>query len=74
MYSFVVLTFVLYFNCFRPSEQSQNACHHAHCYVPAEVKYVLDQKPSLVSPMVQAFYERDPVDMKVCYVLSLSTP
>lgn len=34
--------------------------------MPAEVKHVLDQKPSLISPIVQAFYERDPADMKVC--------
>ena len=35
--------------------------------MPAEVKYVLDQKPSLISPVVRAFYERDPTDMKVRY-------
>ena len=51
---------------FRLSEQSQNSFHHAHCYVPMEVKYVLDRKPSLISPIVQAFYERDPIDIKVC--------
>lgn len=59
---------------FRLSEQSQNNFHHAHCYVPAEVKYVLDQKPSLISPIVQAFYERDPIDMKVCYATVLCSP
>ncbi|XP_078348439.1 protein ecdysoneless homolog [Oculina patagonica] len=55
------------------SEQSQNAFHHAHCYVPAEVKYVLDQKPSLISPIVQAFYERDPIDMKACRTMEQFT-
>ena len=59
---------------FRLSEQSQNSFHHAHCYVPAEVKYVLDQKPSLISPVVQAFYERDPIDMKVCYIAVFCSP
>lgn len=59
---------------FRLSEQSQNSFHHAHCYVPAEVKYVLDQKPSLISPIVQAFYERVPTDMKVCYTAVFCSP
>lgn len=48
------------------SEQSLNTFHHAHCYIPAEIKYVLDQKPSLISPIVRAFCERDPIDMKAC--------
>lgn len=48
------------------AKHSQNIFHHAHCYVPAEVKYVLDKKPSLISPIVQAFYERDPADLKDC--------
>ena len=52
-----------------PFRISQSSSHHAHCYVPAEVKFVLDQKPSLISPVVQAFYGRDPVDMKVCYAI-----
>ena len=52
-----------------PFRISQSSSHHAHCYVPAEVKFLLDQKPSLISPVVQAFYGRDPVDMKVCYAI-----
>ncbi|KAJ7362048.1 hypothetical protein OS493_013136 [Desmophyllum pertusum] len=55
------------------SEESQNSFHHAHCYVPAEVKYVLDQNPSLISPIVQAFYERDPTDMKACRTMEQFT-
>lgn len=47
-------------------ELSQSNTHCAYCYVPVEVKFVLDQKPSLISPVVQAFYGRDPVDMKAC--------
>lgn len=54
-------------------EQSLNSFHHAHCYVPAEVKYVLDQKPSLISPIVRAFYERDPIDMKACRTMEQFT-
>lgn len=59
---------------FRLLEQSLNSFHHAHCYVPAEVKYVLDQKPSLISPIVRAFYERDPIDMKVCWTAVFHSP
>lgn len=33
--------------------------------MPANVAYVLKIKPSLVAPAVQAFYERDPIDLKV---------
>ena len=57
--------FSLFFHPYSLSEESQSSFHHAHCYVPAEVKHVLDQKPSLISPIVRAFYERDPIDMKV---------
>ena len=57
------------FFLYRLTEQSHNTCHHAHCYVPVEVKHVLDQRPSLISPIVRAFYERDPADMKVCCIV-----
>lgn len=72
----LVLLFYRYYfidlsSCFRLSEHSQNSFHHARCYVPPEVKYVLDQKPSLISPIVQAFYERDPIDMKVWYAVTV---
>ena len=69
--SFMEIFFSLFFHPYSLSEQSQNSFHHAHCYVPAEVKHVLDQKPSLISPIVRAFYERDPIDMKVHIVLYL---
>ena len=51
---------------YHSSLSGQSQFHHAHCYVPVEVKYVLDEMPSLISPIVQAFCERDPIDMKVC--------
>ncbi|XP_035694606.1 protein ecdysoneless homolog [Branchiostoma floridae] len=40
--------------------------HHAHCYLPPGVVAVLNHSPALVAPAVQAFYERDPLDMKAC--------
>ena len=40
--------------------------HHAHCYIPTEVAYILHEHPNFVARAVQAFYERDPVDVNVC--------
>ena len=68
---FILFSIILlksFFNHRSLSEQSLNTFHHAHCYIPAEIKYVLDQKPSLISPIVRAFCERDPIDMKVCHI------
>ena len=39
--------------------------HYAHCYIPAAIAAVLDEKPALVAPAVRAFYFRDPIDLKV---------
>lgn len=39
--------------------------HHTHCYIPASIAAILDEKPQLVAPAVRAFYYRDPVDLKV---------
>lgn len=39
--------------------------HHAHCYLPNEIVYMLHKLPSSVAPAVEAFYNRDPVDVKV---------
>jgi hypothetical protein len=39
--------------------------HHAHCYMPANLAMILDIKPSLISAGVNAFYYRDPLDLKV---------
>ncbi|XP_077980173.1 protein ecdysoneless homolog [Glandiceps talaboti] len=44
----------------------QENYHHGYCYVPANVAMVLQQKPALVAPAVQAFYFRDPIDLKAC--------
>ena len=44
--------------------------HHAHCYVPKEIVYILQNRPNMIAPAIQAFYERDPLDLKVCFCLS----
>ncbi|NXV11646.1 ECD protein, partial [Cepphus grylle] len=47
-------------------EKIQASFHRAHCYLPAGIVAVLRQCPSLVAPAVQAFYLRDPVDLRAC--------
>ncbi|NWW48914.1 ECD protein, partial [Pedionomus torquatus] len=47
-------------------DKIQASFHRAHCYLPAGIVAVLRQRPSLVAPAVQAFYLRDPVDLRAC--------
>ncbi|XP_030308890.1 protein ecdysoneless homolog [Calypte anna] len=47
-------------------ERIQASFHRAHCYLPAGIVAVLRQRPSLVAAAVQAFYLRDPVDLRAC--------
>ncbi|KFQ87166.1 Protein SGT1, partial [Phoenicopterus ruber ruber] len=47
-------------------EKIQASLHRAHCYLPAGIVAVLRQRPSLVAAAVQAFYLRDPVDLRAC--------
>ncbi|NXG84930.1 ECD protein, partial [Stercorarius parasiticus] len=47
-------------------EKIQASFHRAHCYLPSGIVAVLRQRPSLVAPAVQAFYLRDPVDLRAC--------
>ncbi|XP_075615109.1 protein ecdysoneless homolog [Balearica regulorum gibbericeps] len=47
-------------------EKIQASFHRAHCYLPAGIAALLRQRPSLVAAAVQAFYLRDPVDLRAC--------
>ncbi|XP_038638785.1 protein ecdysoneless homolog isoform X2 [Scyliorhinus canicula] len=40
--------------------------HRAYCYVPAGIAAVLQHRPDLLAPAVQAFYLRDPIDLRAC--------
>lgn len=51
--------------CCRYPEKLHENIHHTHCYIPANLAAVLNQRPSLVSAGVQAFYLRDPIDLQV---------
>ncbi|XP_029646832.1 protein ecdysoneless homolog isoform X1 [Octopus sinensis] len=40
--------------------------HSAYCYIPAGLAVALTQRPSLIAAGVNAFYYRDPDDLKAC--------
>lgn len=49
----------------RYPEKLLESRHRTTCYIPASLAAVLNHSPALVAPIVQAFYHRDPVDLKV---------
>ncbi|XP_062989038.1 protein ecdysoneless homolog [Elgaria multicarinata webbii] len=55
-------------------ERIQAFLHRAHCYLPAGIAVVLKQRPALVSAAVQAFYLRDPIDLKACRIFKTFPP
>nr|CAB3240544.1 HsignallingT1 protein [Phallusia mammillata] len=48
-----------------PGKALQNI-FHANVYVNKKVVYILDAHPELIAACVQAFYLRDPIDLRVC--------
>lgn len=50
----------------RYPEKIQASLHRARCCLPAGIVAVLRQRPSLVAAAVQAFYLRDPADLRAC--------
>nr|XP_056706478.1 protein ecdysoneless homolog [Euleptes europaea] len=55
-------------------EKIQACLHRAHCYLPIGAAAVLKQHPGLVSAAVQAFYLRDPIDLKACRIFKVFPP
>lgn len=55
-------------------ERAQASLHRAHCFLPAGIVAVLRQCPRLVAAGVQAFYLRDPVDLRACRVFKTFLP
>ena len=49
--------------------KARASLHHVLCYLPMAIKYLLEKKPSLISPAVLAFVNRDPIDSKSCQQL-----
>ena len=44
--------------------------HYAHCYLPAQLIYMLHKSSELVAVAVDAFYNRDQIDIKVSMSLN----
>ncbi|XP_006887606.1 PREDICTED: protein SGT1 isoform X2 [Elephantulus edwardii] len=55
-------------------EKIQASLHRAHCFLPAGIAAVLRQRPRLVAAAVQAFYLRDPFDLRACRVFKTFLP
>ncbi|KAL8587428.1 hypothetical protein ACOMHN_062161 [Nucella lapillus] len=58
----------------RCQSKVQENKHYANLYVPVTVAALLTEKPALVSAAVQAFYYRDPVELKVCRTMNHFKP
>ncbi|KAF5929060.1 protein ecdysoneless homolog isoform X1 [Diceros bicornis minor] len=55
-------------------EKIQASLHRAHCFLPASIAAVLKQRPRLVAAGVQAFYLRDPIDLRACRIFKTFLP
>ncbi|PNJ40595.1 protein ecdysoneless homolog isoform X1 [Pongo abelii] len=55
-------------------EKIQASLHRAHCFLPAGIVAVLKRRPRLVAAAVQAFYLRDPIDLRACRVFKTFLP
>ncbi|KAM6184844.1 protein ecdysoneless homolog [Rhynchocyon petersi] len=55
-------------------EKVQASLHRAYCFLPAGIAAVLRQRPRLVAAAVQAFYLRDPIDLRACRVFKTFLP
>lgn len=50
--------------------KARDSFHNVLCYIPLEVKYLLETKKSLISPAVLAYVNQDPVDTRACQQLT----
>ncbi|XP_038166483.1 protein ecdysoneless homolog isoform X1 [Arvicola amphibius] len=55
-------------------EKIEASLHRAHCFLPAGIVAVLKQRPRLLSAAVQAFYLRDPIDLRACRTFKMFLP
>uniref|UniRef100_A0A7N4PG54 Ecdysoneless cell cycle regulator n=1 Tax=Sarcophilus harrisii TaxID=9305 RepID=A0A7N4PG54_SARHA len=55
-------------------EKIQTSFHRAHCFLPAAAVAILKHRPQLVAAAVQAFYLRDPVDLRACRIFKTFLP
>ncbi|XP_027716370.1 protein ecdysoneless homolog [Vombatus ursinus] len=55
-------------------EKIQTSLHRAHCFLPAAAVAILKQRPQLIAAAVQAFYLRDPIDLRACRTFRMFLP
>ncbi|KAJ8953969.1 hypothetical protein NQ314_007162, partial [Rhamnusium bicolor] len=55
-------------------EKSKDNLHRSAIYVPMGIAMILKEKPNLIAPAVQAFCNRDSVDMKACRAMKYFPP
>ena len=55
-------------------EKIKASLHQVHCFLPAGIVAVLKQRPRLVAAGVQAFYLRDPIDLRACRIFKTFLP
>ena len=48
--------------------------HITHCVLPLPAAHVLSVNPALIAPAVQAFYQRDPLQLRVCKKMRFFPP
>ncbi|XP_055331560.1 protein ecdysoneless homolog isoform X2 [Paramacrobiotus metropolitanus] len=51
-----------------------DAQHRMHCCVPASVAVLMKVKPSVLSAAIEAFYLRDPIDLRACKAMKHFPP
>lgn len=54
--------------------KAEDDLHFAHCFLPAGLAAILEQRPSLVAAGVNAFYCRSPDDLKTCRTFKYFRP
>ncbi|XP_072484305.1 protein ecdysoneless homolog isoform X1 [Notamacropus eugenii] len=55
-------------------EKIQTSFHRAHCFLPAAAVAILKRRPQLIAAAVQAFYLRDPIDLRACRTFKMFLP
>lgn len=48
--------------------------HHTNLFIPASIAAILKHKPNIIAAAIQAFCNRDPVDLKACRAMKYFPP
>lgn len=55
-------------------QKTKDNLHKANAFIPASIAAILKHKPNLIAPAVQAFCNRDPVDLNACRAMKYFPP